>query len=170
MQLNTLNLPAGLHVRPSLASDKAFLETLYKSVREDLEVINDTPDFIEYVKEQQHEAQTEGYGDQFPEAMYFVIEYYNEAVGRVTLDFGPNEIRIIDLSLIKKARGKGLGTGVVKAFISCAEQAQTPLLLSVLSHNIIAKSLYYQLGFVVEEISPPREYMIYYPKSQQVRL
>ncbi|HFD12780.1 MAG TPA: GNAT family N-acetyltransferase [Crenotrichaceae bacterium] len=165
MQFKIPDLPAGLHVRPSLASDKPFLETLYKSVREDLDSINDTPDLIEYVKEQQYDAQTESYGDQFPNAVYFVIEYHHEAVGRVTLDFSSNEIRIVDLSLIKKARGKGLGTGIINAFISCAETTHTPLTLGVLSHNIQAKQLYLQLGFLIENIRPPRDYLIYYPKS-----
>lgn len=123
MKFSALDLPTGLHVRPSLASDKAFLETLYKSVRKDLEEMDGSPEYIDYVKEQQHDAQTEGYGDLFPNAMYFVIEYHRTAVGRVTLDFGDTEIRIVDLSLIKQARGKGLGTGVIRSFIACAEQS-----------------------------------------------
>ncbi len=32
-----------------------------------------------------YDAQIEGYGDQFPNAMYFVIEYHRSAVGRVPL-------------------------------------------------------------------------------------
>jgi hypothetical protein len=54
MKLNVFDLPAGLHVRPSLVSDKVFLETLYKSVRENLDMIDDTPEYIEYAKEQQY--------------------------------------------------------------------------------------------------------------------
>lgn len=170
MDLNGLNLPAGLHIRPSAPSDKPFMEQLYKSTREDLDFIADqSGDFIEFVKEQQQEAQIEGYGDQFPNAMYFVIEYHHEKVGRAVLDFGMNEIRVVDLAFIKEARGKGLGEGVMASFVSISEKVKAPLVLSVLSSNVAAKMLYAKLGFVVESIEFPREYLAYYPSSQGIR-
>ena len=170
--IDGLKLPGGLNVRPSNAGDRVFLESLYKSTREDLELIEDDSggDFIEYLKDQQLDAQTEGYGDQFPDALYLIIEYHQESVGRVVVDFGHNEIRVVDLALVKAARGKGLGTGVLQAFIAISEQIMAPLTLAVLSSNVGAKRLYLQLGFVVEEVVPPRELMTYYPRSQGIRV
>lgn len=163
-------LPNGLHVRPSTASDQPFLNSLYKSTRDDLNQIDAEDDFIVHVKEMQQEAQTVGYEDSFPNAMHFMIEYHGERVGRIVLDFGANEIRIVDISLITVARGKGLGSGVIRAFVYCAEQAKMPLSLSVMSHNLQAKHLYARLGFVLEETIPPREYMTYYPSTQGIRV
>lgn len=154
-----------------MPGDKPFLESLYKSTREDLElIVGESTDFIEHLKEQQQSAQIDGYGDQFPNALYFIIEYHREKVGRIVVDFGHNEIRVVDLTLVKAARGKGLGSAVLRSFVECAEQVKAPLTLSVLTTNIAAKKLYFGLGFVIEYSQPPRDHLIYYPKSQGIRI
>lgn len=170
MDLKALPLPNGLHVRPSGQYDQAFLNSLYKSTRQDLEFIDDEPDFILHVKEQQQEAQAIGYEDTHPNAMHFIIEYHGEKVGRIVLDFSETEIRVVDISLITKARGKGLGSGVMRSFVFCSEQTKTPLTLSVMSHNIQAKRFYTNLGFIIDQIIPPREHLIYYPSTQGIRI
>ena len=170
MDFRSLPMPDGLSVRPSSTSDQPFLNQLFKSTRDDLDFIDGELDFIEHVKESQQEAQADSYQDMFPNAMYFVIEYHNERAGRVILDFGANEIRIVDISLIPAARGKGLATGVLQGFIHCAEQARAPLKLAVLSRNVAAKGLYAKLGFVLEEIIPPREYLAYFPSSHTIQV
>jgi hypothetical protein len=102
--------------------------------------------------------------------MTFIIEYYDEKVGRIILDFGPNEILVVDISLIPKARGKLLGSGVVKSFTYCADQIKEPLKLCVLNDNMHAKHVYAKLGFVLDEQIPPRDYLVYYPRTQDIRV
>lgn len=51
MDLQTLSLPNGLHVRPSGSSDEPFISQLYKSTRTDLDLVNTEQDFIEHLKE-----------------------------------------------------------------------------------------------------------------------
>lgn len=167
--MQSLNLPAGLHIRASIAADKPFIATLYKSVRSDLDLVDASLEFIEALKEQQFQAQTDGYGEKFPNAMYFIIEYHHEKVGRAVIDFGHNEIRLVDLALLPAAQGKGIGKAIVQSFMACADQVYTPMSLTVLSHNIAAKALYLKLGFIVESIEPPYEFMIYYPQKRQIR-
>ncbi len=161
MQIPGLKLPAGLHIRPSMASDKTFLAELFKSTRQDLHFIDAEADYIEMVKEQQHQAQTMGYENSFPNAMYLIIEYHHEKVGRIVIDFGSTEIRIVDLAFIEKARNKGLGKGVLQSMIMCAQQVRAPLALSVMSANMGAKQLYASLGFVPVDIQPPYEHWAY---------
>lgn len=170
MEFQGLSLPAGLHLRPSTTSDQPFLNKLYQSTRDDLNLVDGEDDFIVHLKEGQHEAQTVSYEDHFPDAMFFVIEYHQERAGRVILDFGPNEIRVIDISLITEARGKGLGTGIMRSFIHCSEQTKIPLKLCVLTHNMQAKHVYAKLGFVLEDHVPPRDYLAYYPSTQGIRV
>lgn len=164
MQLGQFNLPQGLSVRPSTHGDSFFLEELYKSTREDLDLLDQEHEFIGALKEQQYLAQAEGYGKQFPNAMYFIIEHHRERVGRTIIDFGHNEIRLVDIILIKKARGQALGQSVIRSFMGCADQVKAPLTLSVLSSNDGAKNLYLKMGFVMDELQPPHELMTYYPK------
>lgn len=170
MDFSGFLLPAGLHVRPSRSSDQPFSEQLYKSTRSDLDLINASEEFIEELKCSQFNAQTSSYEEQFPNAMSFIVEYYDQKVGRVILDFGMNEILIVDISFIPEARNKGLGSGVMRSFIHCAEQTKVPLKLSVLQENLSAKEFYRQLGFVHDEHIYPRDYLVYYPNSQAIRV
>ncbi|MGD8175078.1 GNAT family N-acetyltransferase [Marinimicrobium sp. ARAG 43.8] len=163
--MKKLDLPDGLSVRPSRASDKPFLEKLHQTTREDLQLIDGEKAFVENIIEMQFRAQTEGYGEKFPNAMYFIIEKHWEPIGKATLDFGPNEIRVVDLAFIPKARNQGFGKSVIQAFQRCAHQVMAPLTLSVLQNNIQARQLYASLGFQVESVSPPYEFMIWHPMT-----
>jgi ribosomal protein S18 acetylase RimI-like enzyme len=170
MDFNALSLPAGLHVRPSTPSDQPFLELLYKSTRTDLDLITADNDFIEELKGSQFAAQTASYEEQFPNAMYFVIQHHDQKVGRVILDFGSTEILVVDISFVPEARNKGLGSGVMRSFMHVSDQIRTPLKLSVLQENIAAKAFYSQLGFIHDEHRYPRDYLVYYPSTQATRV
>ncbi|MES9852603.1 MAG: GNAT family N-acetyltransferase [Candidatus Thiodiazotropha sp. L084R] len=163
MRTSTLHLPDGLGIRPARDSDRSFIESLYHATRDDLRLIEAEPDFIESLIEQQQHAQTVGYGDQFPNAMYFIIEKQNERVGRIVIDFGPNEIRIVDVALIPVARGKGYATAILQALKHAATSACAPLVLSVYKHNSTARRLYEQEGFCVEQSDHMVDQMAWYP-------
>lgn len=161
-----LRLPKGLSIRPSTANDQGFIENLYRTTRDDLRAANAESDYIETIIESQFHAQTCGYGDMFPNAMYFIVAYHGQSVGRITIDFGPVEIRVVDIALIREARGKGYGGGIITALQYAAGKARVPLALSVLSNNIAAKNLYRQLGFCVAEVAAPYERMVWYPSNE----
>jgi len=170
MKFDALSLAAGLHIRPSDTGDQLFFKQLYKSTRSDLDLIEADQDFIEELKNNQYEAQTASYAENFPNAMSLVIEYHRQKVGRAILDFGHNEILLIDISFTPNARGKGLGSDVLRSFIHIAEQTHIPLTLSVLEENVMAKEFYKRLGFVHLEYHYPREYLAYYPSNQKIRV
>ena len=169
MNVNALSLPAGLHVRPSQANDYDFLVDLYKSTRDDLDLIDAEEEFIDDLKLKQFMAQAASYEEQFPNSMNFIVEYQGERVGRVILDFGHNEILIVDISFLPKARNKGLGSGVMQSFKHCSDQVGIPLTLSVITDNISAKAFYQRLGFVYREHHYPRDYLVYYPSGQRIQ-
>ncbi|NJD07393.1 MAG: GNAT family N-acetyltransferase [Methylococcaceae bacterium] len=157
--------PAGLGLRPTRPSDQGFLESLYRSTREDLRQIDAGEEFIEALIDLQYRAQREGAGDLFPDAMYFIVEYQGERIGRLVLDFGSNEARVVDISLIPAARGKGFGLKVLQAVQTVAAQAMTPVALIARSDHLRAKRAYLDMGFVVEEIQVPFERMVWYPPA-----
>ncbi len=165
--MQKLNLPEGLSVRPATAKDKVFLESLYQSTRDDLSFLDAPEEQKAELMEMQFRAQTQGYGDAYPNAMYFVIEKHQEAIGKATIDFGHNEIRLIDLALITAARGKGLGAAVIQAFQQAAAAVAAPMTLTVMQGNTLAKALYQRLGFVTTAIQQPYELMIWYPPAMQ---
>lgn len=163
MLIGSVKFLSGLSLRPMSAADNAFNESLYRSTRDDLRLLDAEEDFIEALIDSQRQAQTQGYGDMFPNAMYFVAEHHNERIGRVVLDFGQNEIRVVDIALIPAARGKGYGSQVLQAVQLVAGKVMAPVALSVRFDHLRAKQLYRRLGFVVEEAQIPYERMVWYP-------
>ena len=99
---------------------------------------------------------------------YFIIEKQNEAIGRFTIDFGSNEVRLIDLVLILEARGKGYGQGIINALKLAARQVCVPLTLSVASTNLQAKRFYLNMGFRVEESQPLFDRLAWYPFAENM--
>ena len=163
--MQKLDLPQGLHIRPARSSDNIFLQKLHHSVRQDLQLIEGKQELIETIVEMQFTAQTQGYGDKFPNAMYFIIEKHHEKIGKATLDFGHNEVRLLDIAFLPEARGHGFGKAIIQSFQACAAQLAIPLCLSVEQINVQAKQLYLSLGFQIESVQPPYEFMAWYPSS-----
>jgi ribosomal protein S18 acetylase RimI-like enzyme len=165
MQPDKLQIPDGLGIRPARPSDQPFLEALYRSTRGDLRLIDAEDGFIEALTAQQHQAQTAGYGAMFPNAMYFVVEQHGQAIGRAVVDFGHNEVRLVDVAFIPEARGKGHGEAVIRGLQQAAAQAGAPLALTAMKNNPAAHRLYLRLGFRVEESAEAHDRMVWYPAA-----
>lgn len=165
MLSGSLKFQSGLSLRPMNSSDGIFIESLYRSTRDDLRMLDAEEDLIEEFIDFQRRAQTEGYGDMFPNAMYFVAEHHGERIGRVVLDFGPNEIRVVDIALISAARGKGYGGQVLRAVQMAAGKVMAPVALTVRFDHLRAQQLYGRLGFIIEEAQIPYQRMVWYPAA-----
>ena len=151
-----------------MASDNAFVEGLYRSTRDDLRLIDAEDGFIDELIESQRQAQTQGYGETFPNAMYFIAEHHTESIGRVVLDFGHNEVRVVDIALIPAARGKGFGGQIIQSVQLVASKVMAPVSLTVRFDHRLAKQLYLRLGFVVEAMQVPYERMVWYPPASGI--
>lgn len=163
MQPNKLQIPDGIAMRPARASDQTFLETLYRSTRADLRLVDAGDDFIEELIDMQFRAQTTGYGAMFPNALYFIVEKHGQSIGRVAVDFGHNEVRLLDIAFLPQARGKGHGEAVIRGLQQAAAQTGAPLALTVMKNNPAAQKLYLRLGFQVAESTESSDRMLWYP-------
>jgi ribosomal protein S18 acetylase RimI-like enzyme len=161
-------LPDGLSLRPETPGDSAFLARLYNERRDDLRLVDGSRDFVESLIGMQHTAQVEGYGSQFPNAMYLVVEKSGERIGRICLDFGPNEVRLVDVAFLAAARGRGYGTAVVKALQTAAAQVRAPLTLAVAINDPAAQRVYAALGFRVESTGPMHHHLVWYPTAATI--
>ncbi|MFO7593325.1 MAG: GNAT family N-acetyltransferase [Pseudomonadota bacterium] len=159
------NLTEGLHIRPARDTDNPFIELLYRETREDLLLLDAEADFVEELIEMQMKAQSIGYGTAFPNALYYIVEKQGERIGRVTVDFGANEVHVIDLALIRAARSRGYGAAVLKAVQMAAVKVMAPVSLSVDFNNLRAKQFYYRLGFRFEGVVGPAERWAWYPAA-----
>jgi ribosomal protein S18 acetylase RimI-like enzyme len=159
-ELNFSSMAHGLSLRPVRSGDEACINRIYRSARPDLLLIDGEADLIETVQRQQFQVLQMGAGQQFPNAMHFMVEKVGSAVGVVMVDFGHNEVRIIFLAMLPEARGKGYGKVV--------RQVRCPLAAVVWHNNGQARKLYQSLGFVLEEPGAMADKLVWYPQAESI--
>lgn len=155
----------GLVVRPSRVSDGPFLQSLYQAARPDLQWIDGEHEQVQQVIAQQFKVQEQGLGENFPNALHYVVEKLGTAIGALSTDFGPNEIRVLYLAFIPQARGQGYGRAVLQGVQKAAQQVRCPVATVVWASNPHARRHYLALGFEVQESSPAAERLVWYPKG-----
>lgn len=163
--LNSSSLAQGLTLRPARQSDAAFIAQLYRDARPDLQLIDGEDDLIRTVQEQQYQVLLQGAGNNYPNAMHFIIEKTLSRIGVVMVDFGHNEIRIIFLTLLPDVRGLGYGKQVLTGLQQAAREVRAPLAVVVWHSNVQARRLYQQLGFVLEEAGDIADKLVWYPDA-----
>ncbi|MFZ6735786.1 GNAT family N-acetyltransferase [Undibacterium sp. Ji42W] len=141
-------LPAALALRKVNDDDQAFLDALYASRREDLRHMPMDAAFIaQMIKMQQH-VQMEGIRLNYPEALHLMIEDDGQPVGRVIIDTGSNDVRLVDIAIIPAAHRQGIARAMLQALQAHAANHGKSVSLAVEQTNFAARGLYLQTGFV----------------------
>ncbi len=123
-------------LRPVAGDDREFLVELYGSVREPelAHVPWDAAARRAFV-EHQFAAQDAHYREHYPGATLDVIEVDGEPAGRLYVHRGPSDVRIMDIALAPAFRGRGIGTGLLRALIAEAEESGRKLSIHVEANN-----------------------------------
>lgn len=95
----------------------------------------------------QFAAQQKHYRAYFPNASHDLILVDSEPVGRIYVDRRETEIRILDLTLLPEARGRGIGTPILQDLMKEASETKVPLTIYVESFNR-SLGLFQRLSFV----------------------
>jgi ribosomal protein S18 acetylase RimI-like enzyme len=156
---------AHLTLRAAAASDQAFLQQLYASTRDDLRLIPADPGMIAKLIDMQQHLQTVGYRNQFPDATHQIVLHHNAAVGRVVVNVGSAEIRLVDFALLPAARKRGFGRAILHALQQMAAAKSLPLTLRVSTDNPHAKRLYLATGFLVQSGDALAEQLVWQPPT-----
>jgi ribosomal protein S18 acetylase RimI-like enzyme len=128
-------------------SDRPFLLSVYASVRAaELELVDWSDELKAGFVEQQFEAQDRDYRAHFHDATLDVIVVNGEDAGRLYVDRLPNDISIVDISLLPAYRGSGVGTCLLEQLQSEASASGRGLTIHVERFNP-AQRLYLRLGF-----------------------
>ncbi|HYN30181.1 MAG TPA: GNAT family N-acetyltransferase [Dermatophilaceae bacterium] len=102
----------------------------------------------------QQEAQAAGWRTAWPSATHHLVLLDGGPVGRLVVAGGEGEVRVVDLTVAPRHRGRGFGTALLEGVL---EQAQAARLLVTLHVDVDspARRLYERLGFTpVEERWP----------------
>ena len=128
-----------------------FLFDLYASTRaEEVQAWGWTDQQCVLFLRQQYEAQRQSYGLQFEDADHQIIVAAGQPIGRMIVSRGDDEYRLVDISLLPKYRGTGIGTQILRGLLRETFDARKPVRLSVVKINPAAR-LYARLGFVVTD-------------------
>ena len=143
-------MSATISLRPAQPADLPFQLELYASTRiTELAQTGWSPDEVRAFLESQFAAQTRHYTRFYPQAeTSIVLEEGQVPIGRMIVDRSGDGLLLMDIALLPEARGRGTGTGLVRALLAEAEQKGQPVSLHVELFNP-AQRLYARLGFKV---------------------
>jgi ribosomal protein S18 acetylase RimI-like enzyme len=134
-------------LRPITPEDESFLACLYASTRaEELAVTGWSDEDKAIFCRRQFGAQTAHYRENYPGALFQIIEQDGVAIGRLYVAHWEREIRIMDIALLSEFRGSGIGTKLLRDLQEEARSAGKSLTIHVERFNP-ALRLYERLGF-----------------------
>jgi ribosomal protein S18 acetylase RimI-like enzyme len=134
-------------------ADIPFMKALYCSTREqELQYTPFTSAQADAFIEQQFQAQLTHYTTHYCRDRFDIIEVEAKPAGRLFVDYGPGDIRIVDISLAPPFRSQGLGEYLLRTVIAQSQQLAVPVTIHV-EHQNPARRLYERLGFRVKDAS-----------------
>lgn len=98
----------------------------------------------------QFTAQQRGYASRFPDAEHRLILVDGEPAGQFRLASPPGRLHVVDISLLPRFRGRGVGTAVYGGVIERAEREGRRVTAVVAKSNPASLAFHAALGFTVE--------------------
>lgn len=134
-------------------ADIPFMKALYRSTREqELQYTPFSPTQADAFIEQQFRAQLSHYTTHYCCDHFDIVEVDTQPAGRLFVDIGPREVRIVDITLTPSFRGQGLGEFLLAGVIAQSQRLALPVTIHV-EHTNPARRLYERLGFRVKDAS-----------------
>lgn len=140
-----------ISLRPANPQDREFLFQVYASTRSEEMAMVDWEDARkEEFLRMQFNAQDAYYREHYLGAAYWVIQVDGINAGRLYLHRQPNDLRIMDITLLPDQRGKGVGSAILLGLLAEGDQSGIPVTIHVERFNP-ALRLYERLGFQLAE-------------------
>jgi GNAT superfamily N-acetyltransferase len=125
------------------------LDALYVTSREDLYGISSDPAVVMQVIQMQQQVQTAGIREVYPRAQLLLLEREGEPIGRVVVDVGRNDIRLVDIAIVPRHRRHGAARAVLHTLQAAAQAQGLAMTVAAAKFNEAARQLYGRMGFVV---------------------
>lgn len=117
-----------LAFRPVNDGDQELLLALYASTRmQELALVPWTAEQKQAFVRMQAEAQRRHYETYYPKASHQIVLWEGAEVGRLWVDQGADGIHVLDLIVRPEARGRGIGTAVLRALQAEGAAAGQPV-------------------------------------------
>jgi GNAT superfamily N-acetyltransferase len=144
-------MPGEVRTRPvELPGDGAFLLSVYDTTRRAEQRLMGWSDMeMDVFISMQFEAQTRHYATAFPDADSLVVLVDDVPAGRLIVDRSEERILIVDITLLPRFRGRGVGAALVRPLLEEADAAGLPVRLHV-AHDNDARAFWEHFGFVAQ--------------------
>jgi len=140
-----------ISLRPVTPEDEALLFAIYCSSREqEMAMIPWDDAQKEVFLRSQFTAQTNHYRDYYQGSEHSIIVAEGTSVGRVQIVREETILRILDITVLTRYRGKGIGTPVIRGLMNEAAAKNIPVCIHVETFSPSA-GLFQRLGFAVKE-------------------
>lgn len=160
-----LNPIPGLRFRTIHEGDMDFLKKVYRSTREtELNLTSWNEQQKSNFISQQFEAQHQYYTENYTGAHFTLILVGEQRAGRLYAVEWPDEIRIIDLTLLPEFRGKGYGSQILRSILDHGATNRKKVGIHVERTNPAMK-LYDRLGFLIQEDKGVYQFLEWIPAS-----
>lgn len=137
----------GISFRPETDDHRSFVAALYASTRRDeFAQLGWPAEMLAAFLAEQHAAQRAHYRTIHPGAEWLIVEQDGAPIGRLYLETRSASLHVIDISLIAKRRGQGIGGAILADLIDHGEALERAVTLQVEQANR-ASRLYRRLGF-----------------------
>ncbi len=164
-------MPASREValRPCVAEDDEFLRRVYHSTREDeLRVLPwSDADKVAFL-DMQFGAQKKHYEERYPDCAFRIVVVDGVAAGRLYVDRTASDITVLDIALLPRYRGRGIGSALLEAILEEGRASQRTVSLHVEQYNP-ARRLYERMGFRTLESNGVYERMQWDARAQPVK-
>jgi GNAT superfamily N-acetyltransferase len=143
--------------------DDQFLRELYASIRPDLTGLPLDEGQKNALIAIQYEAQRRQYAEQFPNAEHYVVLFNSIPSGRYIHEIEGNNIIGIDLAILPRFQGHGIGSAVIRASLKSVRKTAGAFSFHVLTTNMRAVDLYRRLGCTIKSGTPTHLEMEWVP-------
>jgi len=138
---------SSIRLRPVTPDDLEFMADLYASTRsEEMRLVDWSDEEKRTFLRSQFDAQTAHYAKHYSQAERWIIEDGRVRIGRLYLNYRPDDLRIVDIVLVPDVRGRGIGGELLKKLLADATDSGRSVSIHVERDNP-ALHLYQRLGF-----------------------
>jgi len=141
---------AGFRLRPVTPDDDPFLHELYADLHTpDLSLLGLESTQVATLLDLQFRARQAAYRSDHPDAEDWAVVVDGEAAGRLLWARRPTGHRVVDIALLNRHRGHGIGSALMAEVLAIATGAGVAVELAVESGNYRLVRWYERLGFSV---------------------
>ncbi len=159
MMSNTpiLTAAGAVTLRPEATdgSDEPFLYALFADSKPEMTLMPVHETVKEQLLRMQYRSMTMTYRGQFPDARFQIAELDGVPVGRMITDVQATSIYFVDIVVLSRTQGTGIGTALVRAVFEEARQRGLAVTSKVLVTNAASLRMCEKVGFYVVRHDPP---------------